>query len=128
MSLLQSFALIGVGIVVLLAGAEGLVRGAVALALRLGLTPLVVGLTVVAFGTSSPELVVSVDAALKGNGGFAVGNVVGSNIANLALIVGLGALLRPMAIQAKLVAWDFPVLLGAACVLVFFLLDGFLGR
>lgn len=128
MSPFESLGLIGVGVVVLLVGAEGLVRGSVALALRLGLTPLVVGLTVVAFGTSSPELVVSVDAALKGNGGFAVGNVVGSNVANLALIVGLSALLRPLAIETKLVSWDLPVLLGSAFVLVLFLLDGFLAR
>ncbi|MDX1418946.1 MAG: calcium/sodium antiporter [Rubricoccaceae bacterium] len=128
MSPFESLALIGVGLVVLLVGAEGLVRGAVALALRFGLTPLVVGLTVVAFGTSSPELVVSVDAALKGNGGFAVGNVVGSNVANLALIVGLSALLRPLAIETKLVSWDLPVLLGSAVALVLFLLDGALAR
>ena len=128
MSLLHSFALIGVGIVVLLAGAEALVRGAAALALRIGLTPLVVGLTVVAFGTSSPELVVSVRAALEGDGGFAVGNVVGSNVANLALIVGVAAVLRPMAIKATLVTWDLPVLFGSAVVLVLFLLDGWLSR
>ncbi len=128
MSLLQSFALMGAGIVLLLAGAEALVRGAAALALRLGLTPLVVGLTVVALGTSSPELIVSVQAALEGDGGFAVGNVVGSNIANLALIVGMSAALAPMTIHTKLVRWDLPVMVGAALLIVLFLLDGFLGR
>lgn len=128
MSLLQSIAQMGIGIVLLLAGAEGLVRGASSLALRLGLTPLVVGLTVVAFGTSSPELVVSIQAALKGDGGFAVGNVVGSNVANLALIVGISAAFSPMAIQRNLVRWDLPVMLGSALLLVFFLLDGSLVR
>ena len=128
MTLLHSFALMGIGIVLLLAGAEALVRGSAALALRFGITPLVVGLTVVAFGTSSPELVVSVKAALQGDGGFAIGNVVGSNIANLALIIGISAALRPMVIQKKLVQWDLPVMLGASIVLVLFLLDGYLGR
>ncbi|NNF59019.1 MAG: calcium/sodium antiporter [Rhodothermaceae bacterium] len=128
MTLLQSFALMGIGIVLLLAGAEALVRGSAALALRFGITPLVVGLTVVAFGTSSPELVVSVKAALQGDGGFAIGNVVGSNIANLALIIGVSAALRPMVIQKKLVQWDLPVMLGASLVLVLLLLDGYLGR
>ncbi len=128
MDVLQSFAQMGIGIVLLLAGAEGLVRGSSALALRFGLTPLVVGLTVVAFGTSSPELVVSVTAALKGDGGFAVGNVVGSNVANLALIVGLSAALSPMTIQRSLIRWDLPVMLFSAILVVFFLYNGWLGR
>ena len=128
MDVLQSFAQMGIGIVLLLAGAEGLVRGASALALRFGLTPLVVGLTVVAFGTSSPELVVSVQAALSGDGGFAVGNVVGSNVANLALIVGISAALSPMVIQRSLIRWDLPVMLASAIILVLFLQNGWLGR
>jgi len=128
MDVLQSFAQMGIGIVLLLTGAEGLVRGASALALRFGLTPLVVGLTVVAFGTSSPELVVSVQAALSGDGGFAVGNVVGSNVANLALIVGISAALSPMVIQRSLIRWDLPVMLASAIILVLFLQNGWLGR
>ncbi len=126
--MLQSFAQMGIGIVLLLTGAEGLVRGASALALRFGLTPLVVGLTVVAFGTSSPELVVSVQAALSGDGGFAVGSVVGSNVANLALIVGISAALSPMVIQRSLIRWDLPVMLASAFILVLFLQNGWLGR
>lgn len=128
MDVLQSFAQMGIGIVLLLSGAEGLVRGASALALRFGLTPLVVGLTVVAFGTSSPELVVSVQAALSGDGGFAVGNVVGSNIANLALIVGISAALSPMAIQRSLIRWDLPIMLLSTMLIVLFLHNGVLGR
>ena len=128
MDVLQSFAQMGIGIVLLLTGAEGLVRGASALALRFGLTPLVVGLTVVAFGTSSPELVVSMQAALSGDGGFAVGNVVGSNVANLALIVGISAALSPMVIQRSLIRWDLPVMLASAIILVLFLQNGWLGR
>ena len=88
------------GFILLLMGGEFLVRGAAALALRLGMTPLLVGLTVVAFGTSAPELVVSVDAALAGSSGIAIGNVVGSNIANLLLILGVGALVRPIPANA----------------------------
>ncbi len=128
MDVLQSFAQMGIGIVLLLSGAEGLVRGASALALRFGLTPLVVGLTVVAFGTSSPELVVSVQAALSGDGGFAVGNVVGSNIANLALIVGISAALSPMAIQRSLIRWDLPIMLLSTMLIVLFLHNGVLSR
>jgi cation:H+ antiporter len=79
-------------------GGEALVRGASTLALRAGISRLAVGLTVVALGTSAPELVVSVDAALTGANDIAVGNVVGSNIANIALILGLSAVLRPIAV------------------------------
>ena len=90
-----------------------LVRGASALALRFGLSPLVVGLTVVAFGTSAPELVVSVQAALAGADGIAVGNVVGSNIANVGLVLGLAVLVRPIVSDASVLRRDLPVLLGA---------------
>ena len=118
----------GGGVLLLLAGAEALVRGASALALRMGITPLVVGLTVVAIGTSSPELVVSVQAALAGQGGVAIGNVVGSNIANLGLIVGIAVLLSPMVVDPKLVRHDMPVMLVSMGLLVLFLLDGTLAR
>ncbi|MDT0632497.1 calcium/sodium antiporter [Rubrivirga sp. S365] len=124
MTLTQSLLSMAGGVVLLLAGAEGLVRGASALALRLGITPLVVGLTVVAVGTSSPELVVSVQAALAGRGGVAIGNVVGSNVANLGLIVGLSAALSPMRVDRGLTRQDMPVMLGGMVVLSAFLLDG----
>ncbi len=113
-----------VGLVLLVVGAEALVRGASALALRLGLTPLVVGLTVVAFGTSAPELVVSVNAALAGKGAIAVGNVVGSNIANIGLILGLAALVRPMRVQSQLVRVDLPVLVGVSVLMPLFVMGG----
>ncbi len=128
MTLVQSLLMMGGGVLLLLAGAEALVRGASALALRMGITPLVVGLTVVAIGTSSPELVVSVQAALAGQGGVAIGNVVGSNIANLGLIVGVAALLTPMAVDRELVRHDMPVMLASMAVLVLFLIDGELAR
>ena len=126
--LTQSLLSLAGGVVLLLAGAEGLVRGASALALRLGITPLVVGLTVVAIGTSSPELVVSVQAALAGQGGVAIGNVVGSNVANLGLIVGLSAALSPMRVDRGLTRQDMPVMLGTMVLLSAFLLDGQLAR
>ena len=128
MTLTQSLLSMGGGVLLLLAGAEGLVRGASALALRMGITPLVVGLTVVAIGTSSPELVVSIQAALAGEGGVALGNVVGSNIANLGLIVGVAAVLTPMTVDRKLVRHDMPIMLVSMAALVVFLLDGTLER
>ncbi|MCC5868778.1 MAG: calcium/sodium antiporter [Gammaproteobacteria bacterium] len=127
--MLMSLLLAACGLVVLLVGGELLVRGAAALALRLGLTPLFVGLTVVAFGTSSPELAVSLKAALDGIGGLALGNVVGSNIANIALILGVAALIRPLSVEAKLVRIDMPIMLACSVlVTVLVLLNAGLGR
>ncbi|PAP76559.1 calcium/sodium antiporter [Rubrivirga marina] len=120
-------ALIG-GLALLVGAAHYLVRGAAALALRLGLSPLVVGLTVVAFGTSAPELVVSVQAALDGAGGIAVGNVVGSNIANIGLILGAAALVRPFLTDASVLRRDLPVLVAATGLGVGVLYDRALGR
>ena len=126
--MLYSLFQIAAGLVLLYGGAEGLVRGSAALALRAGLTPLVVGLTVVAFGTSSPELVVSVQAALAGRGDLAVGNVVGSNIGNVALILGLSVLIRSMAVKAQLLRLDVPVMVVVSVLLWGLLSDGRLGR
>jgi cation:H+ antiporter len=128
MSLLQSLAYMAGGFALLIGGAEGLVRGAASSALRFGLTPLVVGLTVVAFGTSSPELVICIEAAMRGEDGLAIGNVVGSNIANLALIVGVAALIAPALVQRKLVRVDLPTVLGISVILALMLFDGAIGR
>ncbi len=119
-------ALVG-GLALLMVAATALVRGAASLALRLGLSPLVVGLTVVAFGTSAPELVVSVQAALAGAGGIAVGNVVGSNIANVGLILALAVLVRPIATDPSVLRRDLPVLLATTVVVSALLFDGRLG-
>ena len=127
-SMLVAVLMIVGGLVLLYFGAEGLVRGAVALALRLGLTPLVVGLTVVAFGTSMPELVVSLGAALGGRDAIAVGNVVGSNLCNVALILGLSALLSPIRAHAQLLRFDVPLMIATCGLLLVLLLDGGLGR
>jgi cation:H+ antiporter len=115
------------GLALLVVGAAALVRGAAALAIRLGLTPLVVGLTVVAFGTSAPELVVSVDAALKGVGGIAVGNVVGSNVANVGLILALAAILRPVPTSPALIRRDVPIMIGVTAFVIVMLRDGRIG-
>ena len=109
-------------------GAEGLVRGSASLALRLGLTPLVVGLTVVAMGTSMPEVLVSVKAALEGRGDLAVGNVVGSNIFNIGVILGLTALLSPMKVQFQLIKIDSPIMVAVSLGLVALLWDGAVSR
>lgn len=99
------------GLLFLFVGGELLVRGSSSLAISVGLTPLVVGLTVVAFGTSSPELVVSIQAALKGNSAISIGNVVGSNIANIALILGLSALIKPVTVQSDAVIREIPIMI-----------------
>lgn len=111
-------------------GAEGLVRGSSSLALRLGISPLVVGLTVVAFATSGPELFVSVKAAIEGNPGIVVGNVVGSNICNIALILGVAALISPMQIKTQVVRREIPILIIITFIflLLFVLLDFTISR
>jgi cation:H+ antiporter len=113
---------LAVGGLLLYLGAEGLVRGSVALAYRAGMTPLVVGLTVVAAATSMPELVVSVTGALQGDGAIAVGNVVGSNICNILLIGSLTALIRPIVVQHSVVRREIPIMIAVsvlASVLLF---------
>ena len=115
---------LSLGIILLFVGAEGLIRGSSNLAIKIGITPLVVGLTVVAFGTSAPELVVSLSAALKGNSTISLGNVIGSNIANIALILGVAALIRPLDVHAKVIIREIPVMIGISVLLFFLLLDG----
>ena len=115
------------GIVLLVVGADLLVRGASRLSLSAGLSPLVVGLTVVAFGTSAPELAVSMKAALAGTTGMAYGNVVGSNIANVLLILGLAALAAPLGISPAVLRRDLPFLLALSLLAALLALDGRLG-
>ena len=109
-----------IGLIALVLGAELLVRGAGRLATTLGVSPLVVGLTVVAFGTSAPELAVSVNAALSGTSDLAVGNVVGSNIFNILFILGLSALITPLVVHAQIIRQEIPILIGS-CLLLFVL-------
>jgi cation:H+ antiporter len=116
------------GLLLLSLGAESLVRGSAALALRLGIKPLVVGLTVVALGTSSPEIVVSLQSAIKGDSALALGNVIGSNIANVALILGLSALVRPLRVQAQIIRREIPLMIFTSLLLCLLLLGGQLNR
>ncbi|WP_176013221.1 calcium/sodium antiporter [Victivallis sp. Marseille-Q1083] len=102
------------GVLLLYFGAEWLIKGGVSIAERLGVSPLIIGLTLVAFATSAPELVVSLEAALNGNSDISVGNVVGSNICNIALILGLSALIAPLRVQLQLLRFDMPILLLAS--------------
>lgn len=117
-----------VALILLFVGAEGLVRGSSSLALRAGLSRLMVGLTIVAFGTSSPELVVSVESALSGQGDISVGNVIGSNSFNIGIILGLTALICPIPVHQQVIRVDAPIALGAALLLVALLADATLGR
>lgn len=116
------------GLVLLYFGAEWLVRGGASLALRLGVTPLLVGLTVVAYGTSTPELVVSLTAASQGQGAIAIGNAVGSNIFNVGVILGLTALLAPVRVQFQLLKFDTPFMIGVALLFLWFFRDGAIDR
>jgi cation:H+ antiporter len=116
------------GLVLLALGAEGLVRGSSSIALRMGVTPLVIGLTIVAFGTGSPEMIVSLQAALGGNSDLALGNIVGSNICNIALILGVAALARPLHVRSTLLQREVPVMIAVTLLLGVLLRDGVLGR
>ena len=116
------------GIALLIAGAEALVRGASRLAAAIGISPLVIGLTVVAFGTSSPELAVSLQASLAGEPDIALGNVVGSNVFNILFILGLSAVIAPLIVAQQLVRLDVPLMIGASVLLLALALDGRIGR
>ena len=116
------------GFILLVAGAELLVRGASRLAVGFGISPLVVGLTVVAFGTSAPELAVSVSSALRDNAGIAVGNIVGSNIFNVLFILGVSALITPLVVSQRIVRVEVPLMIGASLLVLMCGLDGYVSR
>lgn len=116
------------GLVVLVAGGELLVRGASKLAAAVRISPLVIGLTIVAFGTSAPELAVSVQASLAGSADLAVGNVVGSNIFNVLFILGLSALIVPLVVASEFIRRDVPIMIGVSVSLLLLSLDGSIGR
>jgi len=115
------------GLAALVSGAELLVRGAGRLAGSMGISPLVVGLTVVAFGTSAPEIAVSVSAVMAGNTDLSIGNVVGSNIFNVLFILGVSALIAPLVVNAQIIRQEIPILIGASVLLFVLTLDGTLG-
>jgi len=116
--MLVDWSLIITGFVLLFFGADALIRGSVRISVRSGISPLIVGLTVVAFGTSTPELFVSIKANLNGNGDIAIGNMVGSNIFNISIILGLAALLQPIKVKSQLVSQDIPVMIGSTILFV----------
>lgn len=121
-------AMIGAGLYLLTTAADWLVHGAANLARRLGVSSLVIGLTVVAFGTSMPEFVVSVDASLANNPGIAVGNVVGSNIFNIAFILGIAALIQPITCSRTVIRRDLPVMISVAALMWYLSVDNLLSR
>ncbi len=110
-------------LVILYFGAEGLVSGASSLAKRIGISPLVIGLTIVSIGTSAPELVVSIKAAMNGQSALSVGNVLGSNFFNIGIILGLSALIYPLAVKRQLLKLDVPVMLLATLLFFLFFFD-----
>ena len=124
---LMVLALFVVGLVLLVVGAEVLVKGASRLAAGFRISPLVIGLTVVAFGTSAPEMAVSAGAALSGQGDIALGNVLGSNIFNVLFILGLAALIAPLVVSRQLIRLDVPLMIGATVLVILLSLDGELG-
>lgn len=122
--MLQQVALFAVGLAVLVGGAEALIRGAVRVARALGVSPFLVGFTVIGFGTSAPELVVSLSAALAGRSEIALGNVVGSNIANVGLVLGLAAVVAPLAAHMRLLKVEVPLVIGVSLLLWLLCADG----
>ncbi len=128
MPLAVQFAVFVVGLLILVAGAEAFIRGAVTIARMFGVSPFVIGLTLVGFGTSAPELVVNVAAACNDCPDLALGNVVGSNISNIGLILGTAAMVTPLAVQMRLLKAEIPIMLGATGLLWVLSADGELGR
>jgi len=126
--MLLNFALVLGGLILLIWGADRFVAGAAATARNLGLAPMLIGLTIVAFGTSAPEVLVSVAAALRENTGLAVGNAIGSNIANIGLVLGAAVLLRPMGVHSEVLRRELPILLGVTLLSLLLLLNNHLGR
>jgi len=128
MNIFLACLLLVVGLVILWKAAELLVVGAVGMAQRLGVSPLIIGLTVVAMGTSAPEVAASIAAAVRGAGNVAIGNVYGSNIANLALVGGLAALIRPISIRKQTLRREIPVMVLVALLLWPFVQNLYLSR
>lgn len=124
----MAFLWLAIGLVLLTLGAEWLVRGASTLALAARISPLVVGLTVVAFGTSAPELFVTVAATLQGEPGIALGNVVGSNIFNVLFILAISAMIVPLSVAPQLLRVDLPMMIGASAIAGVLAIDGGIGR
>lgn len=126
--MLENILLLIIGLAALFLGAEGLVRGSASLAVRSGLTPLSVGLTIVAYGTSMPELVVSSAAAWNNQAAIAIGNVVGSNIFNIGIILGFTALLCPIKVSFQVIKYDTPLMVAVSLLALLLIGGGFISR
>lgn len=126
--MLENILWIVVGLVGLYFGGDWLVKGAARFANTLGISPIVIGLTVVAYGTSMPELIVSLRAAIEGNADISTGNIVGSNIANIGLILGVSAIIFPMVVQNQFLRREMPIMIGVSVLLLFLSQNGVLDR
>ncbi len=126
--MLFSILFVACGLVLLVVGADALVSGASRIAQRFGIPPLIIGLTIVAIGTSMPEITVSTTAAISGNSELALGNVVGSNIFNVLLILGIAAVILPLSVHVSLIRQEVPVMVGLSLLLLVLVLDGSLSR
>ena len=124
MELIFNFLLVGAGLAMLYFGAEWLVKGSIAISNKLGVSQLVIGLTVVAFGTSAPELAVSISSAMNGLSDVVVGNVVGSNIVNIGAILGISAIISPIMVSKSAIRKEIPIMIGVAFLLLAVILDG----
>ena len=123
MSFILVFGLLVAGIILLMVGAEVLVRGAGDITSSLGVSPLVVGLTIVSYGTSSPEMAVAIQSSLAGQADLALGNVIGSNIFNILVILGISSLTIPLIVARQLTRLDVPIMIGVSILTFFFGLD-----
>jgi cation:H+ antiporter len=126
--MLLNIAAVIVGFAILVWGSDRFITGAAAIARNLGVSPLLIGLTIVGFGTSAPEVLVSAMASLQGNPGLAIGNALGSNIANIALILGITALVAPLTVQSNTLKREYPILLAVCLLALLLMLDGELDR
>lgn len=120
--------LVVLGLTMLVVGAESLVRGAVALALKLSVSPTIIGLTVVAIGTSLPELVIGIADTIRGTGGVAIGGILGSNVFNIGAILGMSAVIYPVRVQSRTLMIEYPIMLATTFTFAFLARDGTLGR
>lgn len=124
MELIFNFFLVGAGLAMLYFGAEWLVKGSITISKKLGVSQLVIGLTVVAFGTSAPELAVSISSAMNGLSDVVVGNVVGSNIVNIGVILGISAIISPIMVSKSTIRKEIPIMIGIGFLLLAVILDG----
>jgi len=124
MELIFNFLLVGAGLTMLFFGAEWLVKGSIAISNKLGVSQLVIGLTVVAFGTSTPELAVSISSAMQGLSDVALGNVVGSNIVNIGAILGISAIISPIIVSKSTIRKEVPIMIGVSFLLLAIIIDG----